>query len=198
MGVVVLISTSFLMGASVHASIMFDGLYMNYLGGTELLVGLLFGLTAFAELPTMHYSGGIIRRLSGPKALLLAYGLFITAFVGYTLARQPWMLLLMGIVKGLGFGLFYVSTVRLLTERTPEHWASTIQSILITSAFGLAPLLASPLGGEIYDRFGPKTIFLGTSLLVAGAALILLIAIIRGVFADSTSTPRSSLDLGKM
>jgi len=158
---------------------------MNSLGGTQVFVGLMFGVTAFSELPTMHYNMAIARRLGGPKTLLLASGLIATAFLGYTLAWQPWVLLFTAMFKGLGFGLFWVSTIRLTNERAPESWASTVQSILTASAFGLAPLIVSPLGGEIYDRFGPKAVFLGNSLLVGGAMLVFIVAIVKGVFTGS-------------
>jgi PPP family 3-phenylpropionic acid transporter len=185
LGLVVLVVASFLVGASVHASVVFDGIYMNSLGGTQLFVGLMFGLAAFSELPTMRYREVIARHFGGPNTLLLAYGLLITAFLGYTLVWQPWMLFLTVTIKGLGFGLFFVSTVRLTSERTPESWASTVQSVITASAFGLAPLIATPLGGELYDRFGPKAVFLGGTLSVVGAALVLSVAIIGGVFAEN-------------
>jgi PPP family 3-phenylpropionic acid transporter len=185
-GLVILVVASFLVGATIHLSLVFDGIYMNYLGGTQVLVGLMFGVTAFSELPAMHYSLAFIRRLGGPATLLLACSLLMLAFVGYTLAWQAWMLLVTAMIKGLGFGLFWVSTIRLTNERTPESWASTVQSILTASSFGLAPLLASPLSGELYDRFGPKAVFVCGSLLVGGSTLIFLVAIFKRVFTDGT------------
>lgn len=183
-GLIVLIIASFFVGASIHISVTFDGIYMGYLGGTQAFIGLLFGVAAFSELPTLHYREAIARRLTGPKTLLLGYGLFITAFLGYVAVWRPWMLLLMGMIKGLAFGLFQSSTVRLVSDRVPQNRASTVQSLVRMSAFGLAPLIASPLGGELLDRFGPKAIFLGNSLLVGGAALVLAFAIVKGIFTD--------------
>ena len=185
-GLVFLVTASFLVGATIYLSLIFDGIYMNSLGGSQVFVGLMFGVTAFSELPTMHYSFTIIERLGGPKTLLLACSLLMLAFVGYTLAWQPWMLLFTAMIKGLGFGLFWITTIRLTNERAPESWASTIQSILTASSFGLAPLLVSPLSGELYDRFGPKAIFVCGSLLVGGSALIFLVAIFKRVFTDGT------------
>jgi PPP family 3-phenylpropionic acid transporter len=184
-GLVVLLATSFLVGAALRLSVMFDGIYMRYLDGTQFFVGLMFGLAAFCESPTMQYSAKVIRRLSGPKTLLLAYGTLIVAFLGYVLVWQPWMLLLMAMVKGLGFGLFYVSTVQLITIRAPESRSSTVQAMLTASIFGLAPLIAAPFGGELYDRFGLEAVFLCASLGVGGATLILLTAIVKGVFSKN-------------
>ena len=57
------------------------------------------------------------------------------------------------------------------------------------SAFGLAPLIASPLGGEVYDHFGPKAVFLCASLFAGGATLVLLITIKKGIFTDPKPAP---------
>ncbi|MBD3307245.1 MFS transporter [candidate division KSB3 bacterium] len=187
-GFVVLVITSFFIGASIYTSIMFDGIYMNALGGTQAFVGLMFGVSALSELPTMHYSDAIASRLSGPKTLLLAYSLFMLAFGGYVAAWHPAVLLPMAMIKGLGFGLFYVGTVRLVSERAPEKWASTGQSIINMSAFGLAPVIVSPVSGELYDLFGAKAIFAGGTFLGGTAALILGIAIIKGVYAPSAAS----------
>jgi PPP family 3-phenylpropionic acid transporter len=132
----------------------------------------------------MQYRDRLARRLSGPTTLLLSYALLLTAFLGYVLAWHPQMLLCMAFVKGLGFGLFFVSVVKLINERVPENWASTVQSLLSASMFGLAPLVAAPVGGELFDRFGPKTVFIGSSLSVTIAALLLFIAMIKGLLAD--------------
>jgi MFS family permease len=66
--------------------------------------------------------------------------------------------------------------VHILTERTPDEWASTAQSFLAIGGMGLAPLVASPLGGLIYDAISPSAVF-GLGLVTVGiAALVLRLA----------------------
>lgn len=184
-GLIILIITAFFIGASMNISIVYDGIYMTTLGGTGLLIGLMFSLTAAAELPMMHYRERIVRLLSIPGTLLFAYVLFIVAFLGYALAWRPWMLLITSAIKGLGFGLFFSSAVQFISERVPESWSSTIQTIFTASMFGVAPLFAAPLGGELFDRFGPKAVFIYGSLSVIGATSILLFAIGKGIFVET-------------
>jgi PPP family 3-phenylpropionic acid transporter len=188
-GLIALVIASFFMGAAVNMSIIFDGIYMKFLGGTELFVGLMFGVTALCELPAMHYRDRLAERLGGPSALLLAYSIFMMTFLGYILVSRPWMLLCMAIFKGLGFGLCWVSTIQLSNERAPEHWISTIQSVISASFFGIAPLLASPLGGELYDRFGPRAVYLCGSILVSGAVMVLSAALAKRVFQQNKMIP---------
>jgi nitrate/nitrite transporter NarK len=56
--------------------------------------------------------------------------------------------------------------------------------VVAASFAGIAPLLIAAPGGILYDRFGPKMVFGCASVLVAGAALILTIAIAKNVFAN--------------
>jgi PPP family 3-phenylpropionic acid transporter len=83
----------------------FSGVYMDHLGGSQFLVGALFGLSALAEPPVMHYSGTIFRKLGKPVSILLAYGLVGIAFLGYGLVRQPELILAFAMLKGAGFAL---------------------------------------------------------------------------------------------
>jgi PPP family 3-phenylpropionic acid transporter len=179
-GLVVILGASFLVGLSIGVTVAFEGMYINYLGGSKLLLGLLPGLVALTEMSTMYYGGLIAQRLQGTRTLLLAYGLLGCALLGYALASMPEMLLLFAVMKGLGFGLFFVTTVRLVAERTPEAWSSTAQAALIAAMFGLAPLIAGPLGGMVYDSLGPSAVFLGGSAAVGLAALVLVLAAASG------------------
>src|SRR6185436_17040606 len=143
----------------------------------------LFGVSAFSEFPSMRYASEIGRRLGGPTTLLLSYGMLGAAYTGFALARDPLVLVPLAIVKGFGFGLYFVSTVRLVDERTPPEWASTNQAALNAGAGGLAPLAASLLGGAIYDALGPASVFVACAGALLLAMLIMIVAIAAGVFA---------------
>ncbi|MCP4400362.1 MAG: MFS transporter [bacterium] len=186
-GLIVLLITTFFVGVSFNMSIVFDGIYMSSLGGGGLLIGLIFSMAGAGELPTMHYRNKIVGLLGGPKTFLLAYGLLLAAYLGYAAAWHPGLLLLTALVKGFGFGLFLANAIPFISSRIPENLSSTVQSLFSASLFGLAPLLAAPLGGEIYERFGPRAVFLCASLFVMGAALIMLFAVVRGTFTESHS-----------
>jgi PPP family 3-phenylpropionic acid transporter len=153
----------------------FSGVYMDRLGGGQFLVGAIFGLSALAELPAMHYSGVIFRKLGKPVAVSLAYGLVGIAFLGYAVARQPWLLLVFAMVKGVGFALYFVGNVSLIDERAPESWTSTLQSLMNAATRGLAPLITNPLAGLLADSMGLPVIFIGSgiaSLLATGVMLV--------------------------
>jgi PPP family 3-phenylpropionic acid transporter len=182
-GLIVLLAAACLVGAALGMDGAFQGVYVNHLGGGGLIVGLLFGVSAFSEFPSMRYAGDIARRLGGPRTLLLSYALLGAGYAGFALARDPLVLVPLAVVKGFGFGLYFVSTVRLVDERTPPEWASTIQAALNAGAGGLAPLVAALLGGAIYDALGPSFVFVACTIALGLAMLVMMTAIGRGVFA---------------
>jgi MFS family permease len=102
--------------------------------------------------------------------------------LGFVLLADPNIMPLFSILKGLGFGLFFPSAVHIITERTPEKWASTAQSLMTVGLFGLAPLVAGPLGGYFLDAFSPSAVF-EVGIWALGLAIgILWFASYRGEF----------------
>lgn len=180
-----LLLASFLVGAAIGADIIFSGIFMDGLGGGGLLIGAVLGVSAFSELPAMRYGGTIARRLGGPTTLLIAFALLAAGYAGTALATRPWMLLGLAILKGLGFALYFVSSVRLMDERVPPELASTIQALNAAGAWGLAPLVANPLNGALYDALGVRAVYAGCTVLMLLAALVILVSARRW-----TATPR--------
>jgi PPP family 3-phenylpropionic acid transporter len=127
----------------------------------------------------MRYSGQMLRRWGAIKTLLLAYLLFGSSFIGYAWATSPPMLIMFGLVRGVGFGLFLASTVQVMDERAPAAWKSTVQSLREAGMFGLMPLFAAPLAGAVYDRWGPEAVFLIAAAATGVAALVLVGAVIK-------------------
>jgi PPP family 3-phenylpropionic acid transporter len=176
-GVVVLLAITLLVGAATGMSALFEGVAMARISGGGLMVGVLFAVMAFSQLPTMWFGDQLVRRFNGGVVLLLAYALQAGAFAGYALASQPWHMLLAASVSGLGFGLFFITTVQLLDARAPAGHSATLQGIMNAGAWGLAPLISGPAGGFLYDTFGPASVFAVSAGLTVLALLVLLVAL---------------------
>ena len=181
-GLMVILAATIMVGAALGMDGGFQGIYVEYLGGGGFLVGALFGISAFSELPAMRFASALARRLGPAPTLLLAYGMLELNYIGFALTRTPLLLIPLTIIKGVGFGFYFVNTVRLVDERTPPEWASTIQALMNAGAGGLAPLAASLLGGVLIDLFGPPAIYVACSIAVGLAMLTLGGAALRGVF----------------
>lgn len=177
-GLIALLVAVSLVGVAEGMYGTFSGVYMDRLGGGQFLVGALFGLSALAELPVMHYSGAIFRKLGKPVSILLAYGFVGIALLGYGLVRQPWLILGFAMLKGMGFALYFVGNVSMIDERAPESWTSTLQSLMNAATRGLAPLVTTPLGGLLSDSLGLPVIFTGSGIAALLAAGVFFVAIL--------------------
>lgn len=179
-GFVFLLAAIFLAGISNSLSMTFEGIYVRFLGGGSFLIGLMIAFSAFSELPTMHSSQRIAQRLSSPNAVILAFVIMAAAYLGYVITPTPVLLPLFAALRGVGFGLFLPNAIRILVERAPEEWASTAQSFMTIGMFGLAPLVAGPVGGWIHDAISPAAVFALGSLTLGLAAVVLWFASLRG------------------
>jgi PPP family 3-phenylpropionic acid transporter len=172
------------MGLSQSIFVNFNGVYLDSLGATQLLVGASVAISALSELPTMRSCESLARRWGWPKLVILAYLLMGGSFMGYGLTENPYVLLALGLVRGMGFGLYAIGAVRLIDARAPEAWASTLQSLMTAASWGLAPLISLPLGGWLTDRLGYQTIFVGTGLTALLAIAVVTVTLVTGKFAE--------------
>jgi MFS family permease len=186
-----LLAGTFVLGLGMTMSSTFASVYLNQLSG-QFLVGLFTGLSAVCELPMMHWSERVMRRLGGPATLILSYGLMGGSYLGLALITEPTVVLGAAILRGLGFGLFVPATVRLVASWAPPERSATYQALVNAALWGLAPLLAGPLGGVIYDAAGPPVVFMGATGAAVLAAMILILAQAGGVF-KKTPIPADAL-----
>jgi MFS transporter, PPP family, 3-phenylpropionic acid transporter len=178
-GIVLLLLASFLSGISNSFFLTFGPIFARSLGASSTLIGLMVAFGGLAELPAMFYNERIANRLQKVPTVILAYALMAAGYLGYVLVKNPSLLPLITLIRGLGYGLWYTGTIRLLIDRTPEEWAATAQSLLVVCFFGLAPLLAGPLGGWIHDAISPSAVFVVAIISLILAGIVLWVASVR-------------------
>lgn len=169
----ILLVIGFLVGIAMSLLMVFEGIFVVSLGGGEFLVGLLVGVGATSEAPSMRFSSFLTDRWGYRPTLLLGYILFGTAVLAYSWVTTPTLLVPVAILRGAGFGLFFPTTLKLVSELAPEAWGATAQAMLTAVSFGLSPLIAGPIGGLILDTWGAASIFL-----LAGTAVFLSILVL--------------------
>ena len=174
-------------GTAMAAVYTFSGIYIDQIGG-QSLVGLLAAVMAISELPIMLWSERITRRFGGPMTLVLAYACFGIAYVGLAFLQSTILLVVVAVIQGIGFGLFLPTTVRLFADWAPAEWSSTSQGILSAGLWGLAPLIAGPLGGIIFDNAGPAALFLASAGVMGLAGLGLILAQLGSIFSLKRET----------
>jgi len=170
-----LLVAGILMGGAFSMVLIYQGMYITDMGGDQTLVGIVVAASALTELPMMRSAGRLIRRWGGIPALLLGYTIMAISIGGFALASQPWMLLVFSLLRGPGVALMMVGTVTILDRRAGEDHSATVQSLNSAGAFGLAPLISSPLGGWLWDAASPRAVFWVSMGLMVLAGLVLVI-----------------------
>jgi MFS transporter, PPP family, 3-phenylpropionic acid transporter len=173
-GIMFLLAANFLVVGALFMSGTFGTVYMTMIGGTEAAVGALFGLSALAEVPGMLFGRRIARKIGDTKALLAAYLLAAVGFAGFAFSLTPSVMLVFALVRGLGFGLFLVTTITIISHRSPPQLSATYQGMQNALCWGLAPLLGGPISGYIFQSLGPSALFLITSGMTACSMVLIL------------------------
>jgi len=134
-------------------------LYMEQVNGiTVQQIGLLNAVYAVATMATTLPGGWLADKKGERLAIALGFFLEFAAmmvflraggFIGYAVAFG---------ILGLGGGLMSPGFMSLITKALPERLRGTGMGLLNTS-LGLFSLPAPAIGGQLYERFGPRTPF---------------------------------------
>jgi MFS family permease len=165
----------------------FSAIYIDRLSG-QTLVGLYTAVAAAIEIPTMLWTERVLRRVGGPFTLALAGILLGGAYLGLAVIPRPELLLLAALLEGVGVGLFLTATVRLVAGWSPRGQVATYQGLLNAGGSGLAPLLAGPVGGAIFDTTGPQAVFVVSAGAVGVGVVVLLVTQMLGVFSGDLAS----------
>jgi PPP family 3-phenylpropionic acid transporter len=182
-GMVTLFVISLIMGAALISTYIFGGMYMSAMGGSRFMIGIFFGLSALAEIPVMHFSGNIIDRFSSARTMVLSMIILTLSILGFALSPSPETLIFASMLKGVGFGLYFVTLVRLIDERAPDEWKSTAQAISGACFVGLSPLLTSALFGYIFDAWGGGMLYMAATMMAGTAVILICFALFKNWFA---------------
>lgn len=173
-GLLTVLLVSLFFGLGLGFTDPFIGVSMERLGGSPFLIGLLYLCIALPELPTMQLERTLARRIGDAGALMLGFAVFVVGYALLAVVREPIPMLLVAPTLGVGYGLVFVGTVRLVDARVRPERISTVQSVRHALAFGITPLLAGPPGGAAYAHFGQSFYWLTALCMAAALAVTLL------------------------
>ncbi|MGO4185162.1 MFS transporter [Paenibacillus sp. TAF43_2] len=141
----------------------FLGVYIRELGGSTELVGQAFFLAAGSEIIVFALSFWWMRK--GKELLIISFSavfyflrFFLSAWI-----TDPHILAYLQILQLLTFPVFYSAAIQYLYRIVPTEWRATGQTVLALLFFGVSGILASYVGGAVYDSFGGKTLYLSIS-----------------------------------
>jgi MFS family permease len=135
-------------------------------GGGPFLVGVGTALGGIVEVPVMRWSTRLQRTIGIRRTYVLGGLVYATGFLLWGLISNPTIVSILTVFEGFGFALLFTSGVVIVGRMVPSSLYATGQSMTSTVAFGIAPIVGGVLGGFVYERFGPVTMYVGSSILV--------------------------------
>ena len=147
-------------------------------GGDLGVVGLAFGISAIIEVPIMLAFPTLARRTGASWLLVLGALAFAARAAAWGLAPDPTTAVLVSPLGGVGFALFYVGVVSVVSRAVPAEAQATAQGLYSGMTFSLGTVVGSAVGGFLAPILGLPGLFLVSAAGTAIGAAILARAMV--------------------
>ncbi|MCY9664592.1 MFS transporter [Paenibacillus alginolyticus] len=141
----------------------FLGVYIRKLGGTPDMVGLAWFLAAGSEILVFALSFWWLRKGKELAIISFASVFYFIRFFLSAWVTDPHILVFLQLLQTFTFPIFYSAAIQYLYRIVPEEWRATGQTVLAILFFGVSGIVASYLGGWLYENFGGKQLYLWIS-----------------------------------
>jgi len=171
--VIALLLVSMLMQAAFGPYYVFFTLYLEQLGYSRLLIGLLWALGVAAEILVFIYSPWLFQRFR--RRVLLGVALACTVLrwgIMAGAARHLWLLFIAQVLHMASFGLFHAVAVVCIHEFFPGRTHGRGQALYSSVGFGAGGALGSLYSGYVWAIYGPPAMFWMAAALVLAASLV--------------------------
>ena len=145
-------------------------LFLDDLGASEVLLGLSLTFTCLAEVPVFHYMDRILRVLGENVLVSLVSLAFMVRLSVYRMLGEQihnlWLVLPVELLHGITFGCAWAVGCLIMKREAPQGLQSTFQGIYQGVYFGVAHGVGGLTGGILYEKHGPRSVFMAGQLVV--------------------------------
>ena len=171
--VLALLAVALLMQAAFGPYYVFFTLYLETLGYSRPLIGLLWALGVAAEILVFIYSPWLFRRFRRRVLLGVALGCTVLRWAVTAAAPQYlWLLVMAQTLHLASFGLFHAVAVVCIHDFFPGRTHGRGQALYSSVGFGAGGALGSLYSGYAWSLLGPSAMFWLASALVLLAGMI--------------------------
>lgn len=154
----------------------FYSIYMKENGASASLVGYGISFQGLCELPIFYYSARIIGKFGIRTTLLITVFALALRMLLYSVTSNPFAALLIEVLHGISWSLFWVVCVEYVNSLVREDWRATGQSLLYAAYFGVGAIAGNFWTGYLYDsQMKVSGIFLLNAGIVFIVGLVLLL-----------------------
>jgi PPP family 3-phenylpropionic acid transporter len=165
----------FLMQLSHGTFYGFFSIYLADAGYPDSGIGLQWAISAASELTVFYFASAILGRFSSPLLLAMC---FVAATLRWFLTgsiRAFWPLTAVQCLHAFTFGLFHITSMRLVHRLFPEGSRSVGQALYTSSSAGFGSVAGMLMSGYLYGAFGGRAFYFSGSATILGLAASLLL-----------------------
>ncbi len=134
-------------------------IYLARRGAAEAEIGILIGISSVSSLILRPFIGRALSRIPERNFMLGGALLFILCSIAYIFLLPFWPFLMIRILQGFGFALFYTASTTFIANISPEaHRGQSLSYFFL--AFNFAFALAPSFGMFLINRFNFTFLFL--------------------------------------
>ncbi|WP_055108707.1 MFS transporter [Paenibacillus ihumii] len=148
----------------------FLSITLHDLGAGEELIGWAMLMSAFSEIPIFLLLTKYGSKLKELPLLLMASLMFALRFLLVGISDSATSVLLIQLMHGVSFGIFYVTAIRMLSRLIPPQFQATGLALFTVMWSSLSGLCSGAFGGMLFENFGRENFYfaaMGTALLAA-------------------------------
>ncbi|MCD6475921.1 MAG: MFS transporter [Anaerolineaceae bacterium] len=145
-------------------------------GASEFVIGLVGAIMGLGGMFVRRNSKHFYQKVSIENVLIISIMMGIIPMVVYGLAKNIVVMVIFSVFRGVGWGLFSLSSVKYIDSQSSVQNASTLQSIIIILATS-STILSSPITGMLYDT--NVNLIFAISIVAALLSLVLMILVRR-------------------
>lgn len=138
--------------------------YVTQKGGDESAVGLVIGIFTISALITRPFAGNLLNRSDRGKLLLVGLGIFLLSVIGYYWMAAVFLILLLRIVHGVGWGITTTALGTIVADVIPASRRGEGMGYYGLSN-SLAMALAPMIGIWVMKEYGFGILFAASAVL---------------------------------
>lgn len=137
----------------------FENVYLAELGASKTLISVAGILSAVVELPFMLWADKIVRRVSAPRLMLLAFAIILFQRLLVLVFPSIESIMIARFIGGTSFSFYTVAFIGLIASRTKPNETGMVLALYTITISGLVSMLAAPVSGAIFDAVGARWLY---------------------------------------
>lgn len=151
------------------------GIYIAELGGSEGLVGWAWFSGVMMEAVVFATARFWFKKFHSMIFIIAGAAAYSLRWFLYASIEEPIYIILLQVMHGLTFGVFYIASLEYVTRLIPKFLQSTGHLVFFAVYFGVSGIAGSLAGGAILDIFQGSTLYMTMGIVSASGAIVLTI-----------------------